>query len=406
MPVRLCDTYRGFMAMGLLAAIGGCQGEPADSQSLTEVRDSAGVSIVELDWDRSAVSVPLLELGSPQLRIGVSQGSAEYEFDRIVSVVPLSQSRLAVADAGAANVRVFDGQGTLLAELGRAGEGPGEFRSINAAFGYRSDSLLVHDRRLNRVTIFSLQGGEPRVFTPRPSDESLGRPAIVGTLSDGRMLARQDLPSGVDGLSRVTSTLSVLGSEGAEETRIGSFSGDEIFLHRSEGFTASLPRPYPIRLFTATAGDAVLIGDGGAGSIERWTAGGSLAFRWQSSERPTALDGTAQEEHREALLADNPMPPGMAEPWAAGIRELPYPDSLPLFAGMLVDESRKVWVWRERSDDGATNWAVIDTDGKLVGVVELASEVTVFAVTATSVLAVGTDEFDVEYVEVYSIPWQ
>ncbi len=51
-----------------------------------------------------------------------------------------------------------------MASAGGEGEGPGEFREVDALIGYRGDSLAVWDRRLGRVSIFSGDGHLGRII--------------------------------------------------------------------------------------------------------------------------------------------------------------------------------------------------------------------------------------------------
>lgn len=50
---------------------------------------------------------------------------------------------------------VFTSEGEFVRELGRSGEGPGEFRSAAYATALPGDSLLVVDSRLRRVSVFA-----------------------------------------------------------------------------------------------------------------------------------------------------------------------------------------------------------------------------------------------------------
>lgn len=60
-----------------------------------------------------------------------------------------------VTTASASNVLVFDSTGTVLATIGRSGEGPGEYRGIWRLF-VDDEHLHVYDGRLSRETILSL----------------------------------------------------------------------------------------------------------------------------------------------------------------------------------------------------------------------------------------------------------
>lgn len=67
--------------------------------------------------------------GEPDLRIGSVVGEPEYTFGRIMDVAYDATGRIFVADADAKRVRVYDGSGSHLFDVGRSGQGPGEFSS-------------------------------------------------------------------------------------------------------------------------------------------------------------------------------------------------------------------------------------------------------------------------------------
>ena len=57
---------------------------------------------------------------------------------------------------GVKGVMVFDQEGHFVRQIGREGDGPGEFRQV-ASFGWHGDTLWVDDA-LYRVSMFSLGG--------------------------------------------------------------------------------------------------------------------------------------------------------------------------------------------------------------------------------------------------------
>lgn len=74
-------------------------------------------------------------------------------------VVPIQQDQ---------QLRIFDSTGTLLARLGRRGEGPGEFQSLSG-LGWKADTMVVVDSRLRRFTFVAPEGTllrSTRYWTP------------------------------------------------------------------------------------------------------------------------------------------------------------------------------------------------------------------------------------------------
>lgn len=91
-----------------------------------------------------------------QLRIG-SVDDPETGFSRINGVEVAPSGEVYVLDGMANEVRVFDAAGRRLRTVGRAGEGPGEFRGA-FTMGMLHDTLWVQDVRNSRISWFDAEG--------------------------------------------------------------------------------------------------------------------------------------------------------------------------------------------------------------------------------------------------------
>ena len=113
-PILLCLVVLGSAS---------CTEDPWASSSTVVRRDSAGVVIVEnAAEDRPFDGVPerIADLATPDDALAVVPWG--------VAADPRLQ-RIYVADVAGQRVAVFDGEGAFVRQLGRAGDGPGEFRS-------------------------------------------------------------------------------------------------------------------------------------------------------------------------------------------------------------------------------------------------------------------------------------
>jgi hypothetical protein len=81
----------------------------------------------------------------PVLEIGVAEGDPSYELFDAISSVRLLDGRIAVLNAGSADLRFFDAKGKFLFKVGGKGNGPGEYRSPARVYYTHEDSLLVYD---------------------------------------------------------------------------------------------------------------------------------------------------------------------------------------------------------------------------------------------------------------------
>lgn len=91
--------------------------------------------------------------------------SGEGDLTSVTAAVPLEDGRFLVGDA-ARRLLLFDSAATPLGELGRPGEGPGEF-SYAVGVGTLGDSIWVSDMMQRRVSLFAPDGGFVRAMSAR-----------------------------------------------------------------------------------------------------------------------------------------------------------------------------------------------------------------------------------------------
>ncbi len=82
--------------------------------------------------------------------------------EKPTQVLLLRDGRLVVSQRNPALVRLYDAQGKFIRDIGREGEGPGEYRAPRLAL-YR-DTIVVHDSRLGRAALIAPDGKFVRQF--------------------------------------------------------------------------------------------------------------------------------------------------------------------------------------------------------------------------------------------------
>ncbi|MFW6202348.1 MAG: 6-bladed beta-propeller [Gemmatimonadota bacterium] len=140
----------GLRPVLLSLMVGACGAETEAPRALVERADSAGIEVVRV----LGAPPDTVRMGSPAVRIGSTGiGGAEHEvFELLSDLAVLPGGRVAVVDNRGARVAVFDSTGQWRYDLGRRGEGPGEYRAPSHA-SVRADTLFVWDalgRRLLR----------------------------------------------------------------------------------------------------------------------------------------------------------------------------------------------------------------------------------------------------------------
>ena len=156
-----------------VAAIAACDSNPGPSsdwpdQLAYEVRDSAGVAIVESSRPATGSRLGWQVETEPQVSIGAALAEAEYQLYEVGDATRLSDGRIVVANGGSDQLLVFDGAGNYLAAWAGQGDGPGEFRSLALVHRWAGDSLVAADSDQGRVSVFDLEGNHGRTTT-RPN---------------------------------------------------------------------------------------------------------------------------------------------------------------------------------------------------------------------------------------------
>lgn len=254
-------THARAIRVAAVTLVAGCGDQSRDPASY-ELRDSAGIQIHEYSesaledaprWILSAT--PVLDIGS-----GL-EDDPRYEFFRIESVDRLSNGRFVVLNSGTSEIRVYDPTGHHIRDIGRVGEGPGEFTTPLWFHVMQEDSVLVFDARQQRLTVFD-PGGEPaRTVSVVPLN--VGYNPSVGLLDDGSFLVRTEIsefrfpPAGGE-LRRDSLSYRRFTTTGEELAAFGTFPGQEMFW-MSEGPGRMHAGPLAFgRSFELVAGDSII----------------------------------------------------------------------------------------------------------------------------------------------------
>jgi hypothetical protein len=100
-----------------------------------------------------------------ELRIGTLEGDPRYSFGEISGVAP-GANDVWIADDPAAVIRRFSLDGRHLGDVGRKGEGPGEFASIAGLQRLSDGRVAAWDVRRKRVSVFAEDGRFVSSLTP------------------------------------------------------------------------------------------------------------------------------------------------------------------------------------------------------------------------------------------------
>jgi hypothetical protein len=395
-----------------LLGLWGCESLD-QSGPTTEVRDSAGVTIVENNGDLGADGGGWWVDPDPTLSIGTFQGDPVFQLYQVQGAARLQDGRIVVSNAGSGEIRVFDGEGRFLVAHGRKGEGPGEFQRPTLTGVLGSDTLVVVDSGLRRISF--IQAGVGFLESFPLSDDAGGGGYPQGMFADGKMVLGGGFvwsnESGVElgsASNRRSTSYAVVGLDGEVVTDLGEFPGSESFLQiqTQGGGTISMRArliPFGKYAMQAVGPERFHYASGESWEIRSFDSSGELRRILRLSRDPLPvrapdLEALIQEEIAE--LSD----PSEAPEVRAAFDEMPVPDVMPALAGIQVDRRGYLWVERyPRPGDEFSLYDVVDPEGELVGKVSLPSGLEILEIGEDYLMALYRDELGVEYLRIHRL---
>lgn len=387
-----------------LAIACGDGNRPKDVYSM---RDSAGVQIAENAAPSEVSEGSWVVSSEPVLQIGALEGPEEYTFDRIGSVLGLSDGQVLVANLRTNELRYYGLDGLFRKTVGGTGEGPGEFMMIYKVWLGTAGTLWVNDARLGRLTMLGPDGEFVKSIRIQGNPE-LGFPAAFGSTSGGGFW----VTSGTGGFGRGAegllepSTLffSRYDSVGSFDGVVADFQNSPQWAHTSGGVTSANSIPYSVG-WTVYAGTPshLFLGTGVDPQVEVRAEDGRLErlIRWDAAPRP--IESPEIERFKEDFMAEYEGS-DREEFWNGWLRDVPFPDFMPTYDKLLVDRLGHLWVREyQPSWEDSRTWFTFAPDGKGLGEVALPPNLVVTEIGEDYLLGTWRDELDVEYVRMYSL---
>jgi len=356
------------------------------------VRDSMGVRIVE---HGELGGRAVWDLEGPIYEVGPTSGPMSW--GRIQDGKILPGGRAAVGDVLASHVVILGRTGEVEATLGRAGEGPGEFRFVRSIFSLPDDTLIVLDQRLARSTVFH-KGTLLRTDRLDPTVLHEIEPidlesSVVLVFHTGGWWPYVDGPWVAGVLGRYMMDVGVL----------DSLVTYDFTPALREGVTPNPFRPWGAAGATR---DAFLTIRGDRPQFERFDRDGQLEqlVRWSESAPPLT------ESHWEEYLAVrwgtlDPMvsrPEDMEAELARSKAAAQGP--LPISGGVRGDDEGNAWVAEYSPDPRhSERYRVFSPTGRFVGWVQLPNRFEVLDIAQGLVLGVHRDALDEETVAMYRL---
>ncbi|MGH7470114.1 MAG: hypothetical protein ACRENP_19385 [Longimicrobiales bacterium] len=345
---------------------------------------------------------PVEIVRTPRLSLGVDAGDPNLEFDQVVTPFLLRDGRVVVPTRGSNSIRVFRASGQLLSSHGRGGAGPGEFRSIIAAWA-RSDTIEVFDNRLSRITRFLPNGTvEVVTLTTKQRDLSLG----AGPLPDGWIVGGVESATYPGRDQIVLRRFSRSGADLGEVARVQGFAR-----YHSPVITGPEPlSPTPVMDVQNGRG---YVADNLTPRIQIINARGQpeREVRW-TPERVHPVRATLRMVIDSAVARAKPV---QAVRTRQRWEDARVPEQVPVFASFIVDDQGFIWVrpfeplvhamalgGLNRTGPGGV-WTILSPDGVKVGSVKVPDDIEPMQITTNALVGIVKDDLGVESVRVHEL---
>lgn len=371
------------------------------------VSDSAGIQVVKNFTPAWKVDAEWKVSAEPTVDIGVVEGDPNYQLDRVGCAVRLQDGRVVVANSGSGELRFFDETGRHLFNVGRKGEGPGEFGFLGKTWRLAGDSIATFDMALNRVSVFTAEGDFVRSLRLE-AKEGMGIPSPDAQLADGSLLVISGTgswgPDDLGLLERSSWILSRYSSEGHFLNILATFPSSPRWGFKAGGVVSHSYVPFKIGTPGWAAGpNGLYAGSGKIFEIELRDLQGNKTqlIRRQAERRPVTESDV--DQYRQYVV-DQARNENSRRRQRQFVREVPFPDHMPTYRELLLDDRGYLWVEHYRAPwERQPHWSVFDPRGRWLGEIETPMGLTVLQIGADYILGRRRDDLDVQHVVVFGL---
>ncbi|MEX1268950.1 MAG: 6-bladed beta-propeller [Balneolaceae bacterium] len=335
-------------------------------------------------------------------------GSTEAFIGSISGIAVDQAGRVFLGDGGQRTVYIFNPDGSYLTNLGRPGEGPGEFRSMDSNLKVNSEYLFVYDPARRRINVFSLEeltpfhtinlsweewsafeelkGAAPVEFFPKEDNSlvlSFIRSRQANQINEQvSMFDRDRLYYLLDDQGKIISD------------KLFEVEDSRNFSFQMPGWSVSFSYPFFGHALTGLTGHHLLLADPKDFLVKVYDVEGNYlrAFYYPFKKKELTREEAIRYSQDEVLQ-------NVA-------RNIQLPESWPVLNDLVVDDEDRIWVSTIIDNEDEYKWWVLDEDGSLLARFHWPVDKLIVVVKGGYVYTRETDlETDLQKVVKYRIEW-
>lgn len=306
----------------------------------------------------------------------------------IADATRLGAGTIVVVDRGVQAVLFFDSTGQLSSEVGRAGQGPGEYRAVGGIGQCAPDTLFVWDPGNDRLSVLDARGNFLRAYPL--AHQLVGHYcAGAGSFVVWERFLNSTAPG--PGSPPVRGVAQLVSTSGQVMGVLGEFQAGE---NRPLG---ALPQ-------FAVTGQGVYVGTADTAMVSLYAPDGRLLRSLVVGERRRAPTDAEYDAAVAALATSIPGTSAERATMRAFLRErFPKPKYLPAYRAVLADPAGRVYVVTSPRGTGVTDVAVFDPTGASIGQLRIPGDLDLVEVGAGYLLGIREDEAEGSAVVEYEL---
>lgn len=356
--------------------------------------------------------MPLWHLSSePEVVIGAADGTEDDVFTLISAAFTSPDGRLVIANKDhPPEIRIYAPDGTLLQRIGRAGEGPGEFKGVTWVQQKGRDTLVAYDLWLSRLTQLTMDGAVLSTATVQVGAASPGVWALLGLAPDGTAVARPNMSAvSGSGPSRSKTSLQRVDVATGELSPIAVVDDLE-FVPTSRNVRGTIRPVFGLTAPVVIADGRVFVGAGDRFRVDEYSVRGDTIGSFAMDYERRDVDAADLEAHKERVLAGSRAEDVVhTERYfrdAPAGEQFPALEATGMEAGksILLDSEQRLWVQEylmPRAD--SAHWIIFSAEREPIARLLVDRALRLTQVDGGRVVAVHTDDVGVQTVRVYEL---